>query len=239
MKSPDNLHTFKKMLRSLGKLPMLVSHERILMKRFFLAAALILISSSLFAEEYPWELKKEEQGIQVAVRRVENSPILEYKGTMVIPVSIEKALAFYEDETRMTEWFHQASESKLLKENSADDKILYFAIDLPWPVRDRDTIYHRIRTRNASTGVVEYKTSAAIGDYPEKDGRLRMPVIKGLWRFTPLDEGRTEVYYQQHGDTGGHIPAWLVNKLAVNIPYNSFLKFREILSQESSDSREV
>ncbi len=59
-----------------------------------------------------------------------------------------------------------------------------------------------------------------------------MPYLKGLWRFTPLGDGRTEMYYQQHSEVGGHIPAWLVNKLAVNIPFNSLERFRDLLSKE-------
>ncbi len=204
------------------------------MKRVFFAALFLLgFISNSFAAEYPWRLKKNEQGIQVRVRKVEDSPILEYKGTVVVDASMDKVVAFYEDTKRMTEWFHQCSESKMLEQKSPDDKILYFAIRMPWPVSDRDSVYERVRTKDPATGAMEYHASVRPNVYPLQNGRIRMPRVKGIWRFTPLPDGRTEVYYQQHGDVGGYIPAWLVNQLAVNIPFNTLLNLRRLLTSKN------
>jgi hypothetical protein len=100
---------------------------------------------------------------------------------------------------------------------------------MPWPVKDRDVVFRRIRSKDATTGAVEYKSTALPEDYPEQGGRIRMPYLQAIWRFTPLESGRTELYYQQHSEVGGHIPAWLVNKLAVNIPFDSLFNFRRLL----------
>ena len=197
----------------------------------FFVVLCFLLSPFLHAEEYPWQLKKDSDGIPVHVREVEGSPILEFKGTVVVDRPIKDVIDFYEQAERMPEWFHQCQESKLLETKSEDDKILYFSLDLPWPVKDRDAVYERVRTTDASTGVIEYHSSALPDYSPKHDGRVRMPMVKGFWRFTPLDAGRTEVYYQQHGDVGGHIPAWLVNQLAVNIPFNSLQHFRDHLTK--------
>ena len=228
------------------------------------------VASSAVAAESPWELKKNADGIQVSVRKVEGSPILEYKGTVVLDVGLEAAVRLFEEDSRMTEWFHQCSEARLVKTNTpaldsnnpvrfrqeldapvrSEDKILYFVISMPWPVKDRDLVFRRVRSapgfgqteyshggtkespvRSADpvTQTVEYRTSSLPKDYPEQKGKVRMPYLKGLWRFTPLPGGRTEMYYQQHSEVGGHIPAWLVNKLSVNIPFNSLSRFRQLL----------
>ncbi|MBI3307112.1 MAG: START domain-containing protein [Candidatus Omnitrophica bacterium] len=192
---------------------------------------LFLCVKTVFASGFPWELKKNENGIEVSVRKVEGSPILEYKASMIVETGLEKVLAFYEEGQRMPEWFYQCVESRLLEEKSPNEKILYFVIDLPWPVKNRDSVYHRVRSQDPATGAVEFVISAVPDYLPEQDGRVRTPALKGIWRFTPLPDGRTEVYYQQHSDAGGHIPAALVNKLAVSIPYNSFFNFRKLLSE--------
>ncbi|MBI3306502.1 MAG: START domain-containing protein [Candidatus Omnitrophica bacterium] len=198
-------------------------------KRLFLLS-LFLFSQIVFAKEFPWELKKNEAGIEVHVRKVEGSPILEYKGRMTVDASLEQVIAFY-DENRMTEWFHQCVESRFLEDRGPDEKVLYFVIDLPWPVKDRDLGYRRLRSVDPATGVVEYHISALPDIYPKQQGRIRMPSLKGIWRFTPLEGGKTEIYYQQHSDVGGHIPAVLVNRLAVDIPFNSLSNFRRLLTQ--------
>ena len=104
---------------------------------------------------------------------------------------------------------------------------------MPWPVTDRDVVFRRVRVNDPVTGVVRYETSAVPHDYPEQPGKVRMPFLKGLWRFTPLAKGRTEIDYQQHSEVGGHIPDWLVNKLAVNIPFNSLSHFRQLLMKKN------
>jgi hypothetical protein len=192
---------------------------------------LTAVSYPAVAAEYPWELKKDENGIRVDVRKVEGSSILEYKGTVVVNVGLESAVRLFEEDGRMPEWFHQCSEARLIKASTPEDKALYFVISMPWPVQDRDLVFRRVRSKDPATGTVEYRTSSLPEVYPEQDGKVRMPYLKGLWRFTPLADGRTEMYYQQHSEVGGHIPAWLVNKLAVNIPFHSLSRFRELLSK--------
>lgn len=205
----------------------------------FLTAAVFLFlipfSSFLWADT-SWELRKNEKGIQVFTREVEGSALLEFRGIVTVDQKIDEVVAFYEDWARMPEWFHQCIESKLLEEKSPDSKILYFAIDLPWPVKDRDSVYHRVRTKGQDGGV-EYHASAMNDLYPSQKDRVRMPAVSGMWRFTPLADGRTEVYYQQHGDAGGFIPAWLMNKLVVNIPYNTLSSLREALKEPKPEQR--
>ncbi len=204
------------------------------MKRLLCVILLTVVSvPPAFAVEYPWQLKKDKDGIQVHVRKVEGSPILEYKGVVTVDAPIEIVIAFYEDASRMPEWFHQCIASKLLRKKSEDDKILYFAIGMPWPVSDRDAVYERVRAKDPSTGAIEFHAKALPSYFPRVEGRVRMPMVKGVWRFTPLSGGKTEVYYQQHGDAGGHIPAWLINQLAVNIPFNSLQSFRRFVNQSS------
>lgn len=201
------------------------------MRRFLkiLTVLTLFLSPSLYAvPEYPWELKKNKEDILVHIRRVEGSPVLEYKGEMTVNQDLEKVLAFYEDYSQMPNWFDQCLESRLLDKKSENEKILYFAIDLPWPVNDRDAVYRRIRSKNSETGAVEF----ALSEFPEYKfplypGRVRMPEIHGIWRFTPLEGGKTRVYYQQHGNPGGFIPPVLMNQLVVSIPYKTLKNFRE------------
>jgi hypothetical protein len=193
-----------------------------------LAFLLFCPCSGVFAAEHPWELKKNEDGIQVHVRQVDGSAILEYKGVTVVNAGLDKVVRLFEEDARVREWFHQCSESRLIRTNSPEDKVLYFVIAMPWPVKDRDLVFRRIRSKDSATGAVEYRTSVAPKVFPRQKDKIRMPYLNGIWRFTPLKDGRTEMYYQQHSEVGGHIPAWLVNRLAVNIPFNSLANFRRL-----------
>jgi hypothetical protein len=65
-------------------------------------------------------------------------------------------------------------------------------------------------------------------DYiPEKKGVVRLPEGRGLWVFTPLENGKTEVYHRFGGDPGGNIPAWIVNMFLVDGPHKTILGLQE------------
>lgn len=206
---------------------------RLRLAAVFFFSGLIFSSAlpSLYAED-TWQLRKNDRGIQVHTRKVAGSPILEYKAVMRVAEPIEKVLAFFEKEQKMPLWFHQCTVSRLVREDSPDGKILYFVLDLPWPVSDRDAVYMRQRSVDPA-GVVTYHLSALPHEIPRKDGIVRIPYLKSFWRFTPLEGGGTEVFFQQHGNVGGNIPAALVNRLAVDIPYSSFRGFvRELAADK-------
>ncbi len=209
-----------------------------LMKKcgFLLLAVMLMMPASSFAADHPWKLKKDEDGIQVHVRKIDGSSILEYKGAVVVDASLEEVVRLFEEDGRIPEWFHKCSEAKLIKASTPEDKVLYFVISMPWPVKDRDVVFRRIRSKDPATGAVEYKSSALPKGYPEQSGKIRMPFLQAIWRLTPLEGGRTELYYQQHSEVGGHIPAWLVNKLAVNIPFDSLFNFRRLLKAADQEA---
>ena len=207
--------------------------KRVLIFMIFLAVSAGLLAADMpaaFAAEYPWVLKKDEDGIRVSVRKVEGSSVLEYRATITVNAGLEAVLRLFGNTGRMPEWFHQCAVARRIKVVTPEDEVLYVLISMPWPVQDRDLAFRRVRSKDPATGSVEYRSSSLPKFYPEQPGKVRMPFSKGLWRFTPLDAGHTEIYYQQHGEVGGHIPAWLVNQLVVNIPFNSLSRFRQLLS---------
>ena len=66
-------------------------------------------------------------------------------------------------------------------------------------------------------------------ELPLKKGMVRVQAINSVWRFTPLADGQTEIYFQQHSDPGGSIPALLVNRLVKDIPFNTLKNFRQFI----------
>ncbi len=201
---------------------------------WMLLGGIAVAPSAAVAAESSWQLKKDEDGVRVEVRKVEGSSILEFKGTVMLDASLDAATRFFEVDGRIPDWFYQCSEARLIEAKSPLDKLLYFVISMPWPVQDRDLVFRRVHTIDPATGAVEYKTSSEPQGYPKQKGKTRMPYLKGLWRFTPLADGRTGMCYQQHSEVGGHIPDWLVNKLAVNIPFHSLSRFRELMLKEKA-----
>ncbi|HTL47602.1 MAG TPA: START domain-containing protein [Verrucomicrobiae bacterium] len=195
-----------------------------------LILALFLFLTEAWADlSYPWELKRDLEGIQVSTRPVKDSPILEFQAETVIHAPLEKVIPLFEDTGRMTEWFYKCKEAQLLKQESADEANVYFAADLPWPFADRDGVYRRVKM--TADGAVVYKLEAASGTYPRQKGRVRVTYLDSEWRFTPRSDGVTAVYYRIHTAAGGFIPPGVINRFTVSLPFKTLRKFRALLEE--------
>lgn len=57
---------------------------RIVVSGLFVIFSLIFSSPAVMALEYPWQVRMDKEGISVYTRRVEVSPILEYKANVIV-----------------------------------------------------------------------------------------------------------------------------------------------------------
>ena len=198
---------------------------------FFILASLFFSLTEAWAVEYPWKLRLNQEEISVYTRKVEASSILEYKAKMIVDAKLSKLIYLFEDVEKISQWYHQCVQSKLIQSESVESQIIYFVLHLPWPVAERDCVFRQIKSLDPVSGEVSYTLSAVSGNFPQQKGRIRALDLNSIWRFKPLKDGRTEVYFQQHSDPGGSIPSFLVNKLSVEIPFYSFKNLRQMIYQ--------
>ena len=205
------------------------------MKNFLSIGLLVLlgffVSSVVRAEEYPWQLRVHKDDISVYTRKVEGSPILEFKSDAIVSASVDKAVSLFEDETKMTQWYYQCVRMDLVQDEGPLQKIFYFVLHLPFPVAERDCVFRRVKSLDPVTGAITHELGALPERLPKEKGKIRVPYSKTMWRFTPLKDGKTEVYFQQHSNAGGSIPAFLANALVVDIPFHSLKNFRELVEK--------
>lgn len=212
-----------------------MSRNRMMKKTAALILGILCVVAPAFAgTEAPWELRKDKEGIKVFTRPVQGSSILEFKAEMTVDAPLDRVLELYDNADRFPEWFYQCMESRLLERRAEEGSLVYFVLDMPWPVSDRDAVYARSKSTEANGDIV-FHLQQKPGAYPEQPGRVRVPYLTGGWRFHILSEKQTAITYQQHSEAGGHIPSALVNKLAVNIPFHTLRNFRELLAREQTD----
>jgi hypothetical protein len=192
-------------------------------------AVLLFLTEAAADSSSPWELKRDREGIQVSTRPVKDSPVLEFQAETVVRAPLEKIIALFEATPRMTEWFYRCKEARLLEQESPDEAIVYFAADLPWPLADRDGIYRRVKTSDG--GAVVYELHSENDIYPPQKGRVRVAYLDAEWRFTPRPDGATTVYYRMHTAAGGLLPAGIVNRFTVSLPFNTLRKLRALLEE--------
>jgi hypothetical protein len=206
-------------------LSLIIKRLKFIMLIFFVLA----LTNPLYAAEYPWQLKKTAEGISVYTRKVEGSPILEFKAAMTVDAPLAKVIPLYEDVKGLTSWYYQCTHVELIKDEGPQGKILYIVLHLPWPVTERECVFRRSKSTDEKNSSISYSIQALPELFPVQKGKIRVLMINSLWSFTPLPYGKTEIYFRQHSNPGGSIPAFLVNVMAVDIPFNSLKTLRQLI----------
>ncbi len=193
-----------------------------------------LLRPASAGEELLWQQKINKAGVQVSTRRVAGSPVLEFKGEVIVNAPLAQVVAFYEDPLQLPRWFYQCVDFQIVSIKNSQEQIFYFVIHLPWPVAERDAVFKRVKSMDATSGAIIYTLSALPDRLPQRKDRVRTPYLKTQWVFMSQGDGSTKVLFQQHSDAGGSIPAFIVNKLVVDIPFNSLKNLRRLIENQKN-----
>lgn len=174
-----------------------------------------------------WKVAKEKNGVKIETRFIDGWSIKEYRATVYIKTTLDKAVEAYRDPIKRKSFMARSIEVSNLKENSKTDIITYNLGNAPWPVADRDNITHSIFIKSGKQVKVTMKSLPNF--IPEKEGIVRVPRTKGHWLFIDQGNGMVKVVQQSVADLGGAIPDWLVNSTIIEGPYDVLLALKGIL----------
>lgn len=198
-------------------------------KKLLLLMVVLFLAPTLQASE--WRLLKEQDGIQVYTRKVEGSPIAQSRATITLKAEMPSLLAVITDGDGQHRWVDSVDESRTVRRIDATKAYIYTVSKAPWPVSDRDAVVLTEVFRDPASPMVEIRTHAVPDLLPEEKGRVRVRMVDSRWRLTPLADNRVEVGYLLHSDPGGQIPAWLINSMVIDQPFNTLRNLRDILKE--------
>lgn len=194
---------------------------------------LLLLSfflSSTIQANNSWTLSKEEDGIKVYVRDTPGFSVQSFRGVITLPDRLVSALAVIEDIKAYPQLLHKCKSARTVTKVSETESIKYLVTDMPWPVKDRDTIVHSVLTQNKGTKQVQIQINAVSKGVELQPDMLRVTKMKGSWQLTPQKNGVT-VAYEMNVDPGGSIPKWLVNTMAVDMPFNTLKNLQRLVKK--------
>jgi hypothetical protein len=124
-------------------------------------------------------------------------------------------------------WQYHTIHAHVLEYISARELYYYTEIVSPWPASNRDLVVHLKIEHNDEARTVLI-TAHSVPDFiPEKEGIVRVPMSQSQWRVQPLNESTLSVEFTMLVDPGGSVPAWLINMVAAQAPYESFRNFKK------------
>ncbi|MEZ5507864.1 MAG: START domain-containing protein [Gammaproteobacteria bacterium] len=174
-----------------------------------------------------WELQRNDEQA-MAYSRIDKATGLQVcRVETVMKTSLNALVAMQRDAARIPQWMDGVKSSRIVQE--ADDYyITHTLVPSPWPVKDRDSVV-RSDIRQQDDGSVLIEFASVEGVVPPQKNYERVQNVKGCWCFTPLQDGKTRVEYEVMVDPGGKLPAWLVNRFALDVPYNSIKQMHKLV----------
>lgn len=182
-----------------------------------------------------WKLVSDRNGVQVFVRHTDHSRLKTFRGVTRITLADEYALAaVLNDYASFPKWLYMIDSSRELRRDGPLLRYMHVTTDLPWPLDDRDTVIEvdvrqRITAREESITIGMQNKPQLL---PPQPGYVRIPELKGLFKFRRLGNNELEATYEVVLDPGGYIPGWAVNILARDIPYFTLDRLRRFVLRE-------
>lgn len=181
-----------------------------------------------------WTHVTTEDGIQVSMRDVPGRGFPTFRGRGVVQVHIFQVVAVISDVGRHPEWMYRCSKAKLLRKVDEMTRIIYGRTDAPWPVADRDAVFHSKALVNPGKREVLLRFRAVKSErMGEVKGVVRMQSLRGHYRLRALDTQRTYVEYQVDADPGGMIPTWLAKIATKRLPLYTIQNLRKQVRKTS------
>jgi len=190
---------------------------------------LFLFATSIFCAlgQGKWELKKNENGIEVYTRKAVSGNLKEIRVLCELDATRGQLVSTLKDINNYNAWVYSNKKSEILKEENPDKIIYYTQCHLPWPIKDRDII---VELNINPTPEILNVVVKCLPDYvPRNTDYIRVPYSLAKWKVTQTTDNKLKVDYTFSLDPGGNIPTWLVNATLTIGPYNSFMKLKEVL----------
>jgi START domain-containing protein len=200
------------------------------MKKKFFISSLLLFGLSTVMAQGKWELKKNENGIEVFTRKAAKGNIKELRVICELDATKVQLINTLEDISDYNSWVYSNKKSTVLKTITPQNIIYYTESHLPWPIKDRDLVIELNITPTPDVLNIVAKSLPAY--LPQNNNYIRVPYSLAQWKVTQAPDNKLKVDYTFSVDPGGNIPSWLVNATLTIGPYNSFLKLKEILKAQ-------
>ncbi|PLX05599.1 MAG: hypothetical protein C0594_07040 [Marinilabiliales bacterium] len=199
----------------------------------------ICFSMYSFGHDDNWKMSKNESGIVVHTKNNSSSRIKEVKASAIMNCEISEITAAILDVSKYTNWVYECSVSNLIRENSKIDKVYYLVTNVPWPVSDRDMVFHIKAGINKNNHSVEITAVTLKDEIPEKEGMVRVNYSMIKWEIKQIQPGKIELLYWLKGDPGGEYPDWILEMFMVSGPFNSIKALKTIVEKGNYKQNEI
>ena len=170
-----------------------------------------------------WELKKDQDHVQVSVRNLDNDT-KEFLGKTLVNGHIDSIFSFIMDFDHANQWMYKIESSTIISTLKQDKFYVYFTVNINWPLADRDLIMEvSSENKNNIRMISLYSRPEFISD---NENYIRIRESQSVWTLEYIDNNRTKVSLQSHSDIAG-IPNWITDLFITQTPFYSLKNLRK------------
>ncbi|MFK7950880.1 MAG: START domain-containing protein [Saprospiraceae bacterium] len=195
------------------------------MKKYVLIYGLLFfLMTSFTSDKSVWQKAYEHQNTKIYTRTTE-SGIKEFKAITTVNASMKSVLAVMHDYKAHPDWMRAIDKCQLVKQETSKTRYLYYTIDMPWPLWDRDLVSKSTFYPQKDKSVL-MKMEAAPTKKSKSKNHVRMISAKGYWLVSSISKSKTKVVYQYKADPNG-ISKTLVNMFLLEAPKATFVGLKK------------
>ncbi len=180
---------------------------------------LILLISTSFKFSDEWKKVYNKNGLLIYTRTTENG-LKEFKAVSILAAKVGEITAVFKDWETHPDWMPSMVKTELVEQANTKTRYLYYVLNFPWPLWDRDLVTKSNFTKGQD-GSVKMSVWATSAKKSKKKDMIRIEEATGYWKFVPQKDGTTKVIYQYRADPVG-IPTRIVNAFLLEGPKGSF-----------------
>jgi len=201
------------------------------MMKYILSLSFLLGAFAYAQAQSDWTLTKSDNDITAYTRLEEGHTLKTVRIEAIINSRVEKVVDLLTDHNRTSEWQSGLKTTRLLERFSESEFVIFYEVDLPWPMSDRDFKIHSQVIDESESSVRIKMRSADDYSYPESDDHIRMTELSGYWLVESIAENKVKLTYEFYSDPNGDVPELLINAFAQDTPYRNIQNLRKVLTQ--------
>lgn len=202
------------------------------MLKALLHVALLFFTLPVVSAQHDWKLTKEEKGIKVYLRDHPGRGIKEFKALVTFNnVTVDYFYKLFKDGNRAIEWSYAVKHAQVLESPSATEDIIYYQMDTPWPLQERDVVQKQHIVWHDHDKTVVCTSFSLPNHLPKKKGFTRVEESSVTWVFKQISPTQVAIHYELFTDPKVPVPDGLVQYFITNGPIFVLDKLRDYVNK--------
>jgi hypothetical protein len=193
--------------------------------------SLLICASFAQAATPQWKEFNHKDGITVYKAKMPGTPIVAFKGKVLIDAPIKKVLWVLADREHRKDWVDRLDINQELEIISPTKRIIYQSFKMPLFISNRDMVYQTTLTKNKKNGSYILELESVNHKKSPPTIGVRAQLINSKYKLIP-QKNKTLVTVEILSDPKGLLPTWLVNLVQKSWPIKTLTGLRNQVKKD-------